>query len=114
MLFEFLLSTWKSGYNKFMEEKIMEPNKISGILSVILGLFFIIFPFFSTGVVSMLIGISLIFFGIALILAGFTAGNIIIGILAILCRFVFTFNIIYAPLHVYLTVSCFFHVSFAQ
>ena len=53
----------------------MEPNKISGILSVILGLIFIIFPIFSSGLVSILIGISLVFFGIALILAGFSAIN---------------------------------------
>ena len=60
----------------------MEANKISGILSIILGLIFIIFPIFSSGVVSIIIGISLLFFGIALVLAGFTASNIIIGILA--------------------------------
>ena len=71
----------------------MEANKISGILSIILGLIFIIFPIFSSGVVSIIIGVSLFFFGIALILAGFTASNIIIGILAIIFGLLFTFNI---------------------
>ncbi|WP_406532640.1 DUF308 domain-containing protein [Methanobrevibacter sp.] len=71
----------------------MEPNKISGILSIILGLIFIIFPIASSSVVSVLIGISLLFFGIALILAGFTAGNIIIGILAIIFGILFTVNL---------------------
>ncbi|WP_405307326.1 DUF308 domain-containing protein [Methanobrevibacter sp.] len=71
----------------------MESNKISGILSVILGLIFIIFPIFSTAALSILIGISLVFFGIILILTGFTAVNIVIGILSIIVGLVFAFNI---------------------
>ena len=71
----------------------MEPNKISGILSIILGLIFIIFPIFSTAALSILIGVSLIFFGIALVLSGFTALNIVIGVLTILVGLVFAFNI---------------------
>jgi uncharacterized membrane protein HdeD (DUF308 family) len=42
---------------------------------------------------SILIGISLLFFGIILILSGFTAFNIIIGILAILIGLIFISNI---------------------
>ena len=53
----------------------MEQNKIAGILSIILGLIFIIFPIFSTGLVSILIGVSLIFLGIASVLAGLSAFN---------------------------------------
>ena len=71
----------------------MESNKISGILSVILGLIFIIFPIFSTAALSILIGISLVFFGIILILTGFTAVNIVIGILSIIVGLVFAFII---------------------
>ena len=71
----------------------MEPNKTSGILSIILGLIFIICPIFSTAALSILIGLSLVFFGIAIILSGFSAFNIIIGILAIIVGLVFTFNI---------------------
>ncbi len=71
----------------------MESNQISGILSVILGLIFIICPIFSTAVLSLFIGLSLVIFGIALILAGFSAFNIIIGILAIIVGLVFAGNI---------------------
>lgn len=71
----------------------MEQNKISGILSIILGLIFIICPIFGVAAVSILIGASLIFLGIILILSGFTAFNIIIGILAIIVGFIFVSNI---------------------
>ena len=71
----------------------MEPKNISGILAVILGLIFIIFPIFSTAALSVIVGVSLIFFGIALILMGFSAINIILGILAIIIGLIFTFNI---------------------
>ena len=71
----------------------MESKQATGILSIILGLIFIIFPIFSSGVVSIIIGVSLLFFGIALILAGFTASNIVIGILAIIFGLLFTFRI---------------------
>ena len=71
----------------------MERNQASGILSIILGLIFIICPVFSTLALTVLIGLSLIFLGIVLILSGFTAFNIIIGILAIIVGAAFTFNI---------------------
>ena len=71
----------------------MEPNKLAGILSIILGLIFIICPVLSTATLSIFIGLSLVFFGIALVVAGFTAFNIIIGILAIIVGLRFIFNI---------------------
>ena len=71
----------------------MESNQISGILSIILGLIFIICPIFSTAFLSIIIGLSLIFFGIAFILSEFSAVNIVVGILAILVGLVFVFNI---------------------
>ena len=71
----------------------MESNKITGILSIILGLIFLICPIFSTAFLSIFIGLSLIFFGIAFILSEFSALNIIVGILAILVGLVFVFNI---------------------
>ena len=71
----------------------MESNKLSGILSIILGLIFLICPIFSTAFLSTFIGLSLIFFGIAFILSEFSALNIIVGILAILVGLVFVFNI---------------------
>ena len=71
----------------------MEPNKVSGILSIILGLIFIIFPILSSGLVSVMIGVSLLFLGIASILTEFSAFNIIVGILAIIFGLLFIFNI---------------------
>jgi uncharacterized membrane protein HdeD (DUF308 family) len=71
----------------------MEPNKASGIISIILGLIFIIFPIFGTAAVSILIGLSLIVLGIAIVLTGFTAFNIIVGILAIIIGLIFVSNI---------------------
>ena len=71
----------------------MESNQISGVLSILLGLIFIICPIFSTAFLSILIGLSLVFFGIASILSGFNAINIVIGILAIFVGLVFVFNI---------------------
>ena len=71
----------------------MEPNKLAGILSIILGLIFIICPVLSTATLSIFIGLSLVFFGIALVVSGFTAGNIIIGILAIIFGILFTVNL---------------------
>ncbi len=71
----------------------MEPHKIAGIISIILGLIFAIFPVFGTVAMSVLIGVSLVFLGIALIACGFTAFNIIIGILAIIVGLIFISNL---------------------
>ena len=71
----------------------MESNQISGLLSIILGLIFLICPIFSTAFLSIFIGLSLVFFGIAFILSEFSPANIIVGILAILVGLVFVFNI---------------------
>lgn len=71
----------------------MEPHKIAGILSIILGLIFIICPFFGTAVVSVMIGLSLLFLGIILILAQFSALNIVVGLLSIIVGIIFITNI---------------------
>ncbi|WP_407422580.1 DUF308 domain-containing protein [Methanobrevibacter sp.] len=71
----------------------MEVNKIAGILSIVLGLIFMIFPIFSTALVSVFIGLSLIFLGIAAILINFSTVNIIIGIISIICGLIFILNI---------------------
>lgn len=71
----------------------MEPNKIAGIMSIILGLIFLVFPFIGIATVSILIGISLMLFGIVLIIAEFKAVNIIVGILAIIVGLIFISNI---------------------
>ena len=71
----------------------MEQNKITGIISIILGLIFIIFPIISSTTVSLMIGISLFFLGIIMILNRFTAANIIVGLLAIIFGLLFIFAI---------------------
>lgn len=71
----------------------MDQNKISGIFAIILGLLFIIFPIISTGTVSIIMGLSLLFFGIAIIVTDFTGLNILAGILAIIFGLLFMFAI---------------------
>ncbi|MBR0473134.1 MAG: DUF308 domain-containing protein [Methanosphaera sp.] len=71
----------------------MEQNKVTGILSIILGLIFIIFPIISTGTISIMMGLSLLFFGLALIFTDFSARNLLIGIIAIIFGLLFMFSI---------------------
>ena len=81
----------------------MSINKGAGILSVILGLIFILFPMFSAELVSVIVGLSLLFFGLSSIFMGWnmrdginnTSGNIIliIGIIAVILGFLFIFYI---------------------
>jgi len=71
----------------------MDQTKISGIFAIILGLLFIIFPIISTGTVSIIMGLSLLFFGIAIIVTDFTGLNILAGILAIIFGLLFMFAI---------------------
>ena len=44
----------------------MESSKIIGIISIIIGLIFIIFPMFSANLISILIGAAVLLFGIGL------------------------------------------------
>ncbi len=80
----------------------MEVNKGAGILSIVLGLIFILFPMFSSGLVSVIVGLSLLFFGISSVYLGYNMRNefdlyskttIIIGIIAIIFGFLFIFYI---------------------
>lgn len=71
----------------------MEANKSSGLLSIVLGLIFLIFPILSSGLVSIMIGVSLVVLGIASIFGGFSAFNVIVGILAIIFGLLFIFQI---------------------
>lgn len=50
----------------------METGKIAGIVSIVLGLMFIVFPMFSSELVSAIVGVSLIFLGISIFLMGMT------------------------------------------
>ena len=81
---------------------MMEVNKGAGILSIVLGLIFILFPMFSSGLVSVIVGLSLLFFGISSVYLGYNMRNefdlyskttIIIGIIAIIFGFLFIFYI---------------------
>jgi uncharacterized membrane protein HdeD (DUF308 family) len=86
-----------------MEVTPMESNKGMGLFSIILGLIFIIFPMISEEVVSIIIGLSLLFFGISAIFTGFdmkkyannTHANlfIVIGIIVAILGFLFIFYI---------------------
>ncbi|WP_296784725.1 DUF308 domain-containing protein [uncultured Methanobrevibacter sp.] len=81
----------------------MESNKNMGLLSIILGLIFIIFPMISEAVISIIIGLSLLFFGISAVYTGWDmkkyANNmyafplIVIGIIVIILGFLFVFYI---------------------
>lgn len=80
----------------------MGINRTAGILSIILGLIFIIFPMFSAELVSIIVGLSLLFFGISAAFMGFnmrpaygafSLAAIIIGIIAIIFGFLFIFYI---------------------
>lgn len=80
----------------------MNYMKILGILYIILGLLFIVFPFYSAGAVSLIAGISLIAFGLATIIDGFTvwsrmthlsALKILLGICTIIFGILFLYKI---------------------
>ncbi|SDA52589.1 DUF308 domain-containing protein [Methanobrevibacter millerae] len=80
----------------------MDFKKIIGILFVIVGLIFIISPMFSSEMASVIVGLSLLFFGIASIINGissqytmpiFSTANIIIGVISLIFGVLFIFFI---------------------
>lgn len=54
----------------------MESNKILSIIAIIIGLIFIIFPIFSANLISILIGASVLIFGIMLAYTGIISKDI--------------------------------------
>lgn len=77
-------------------------NRTAGLLSIILGLIFIISPMFASELISLIVGLSLLFFGIASAFMGFDSKNeyetfstasIIIGLIAVVFGFLFIFYI---------------------
>ena len=91
-----------SYYIKHKGGVIMNVNKGVGIIAIILGLLFMIFPIFSASLVSILIGISSIIFGFSTIFFGINSRDgdsymfvlpIIVGILAIIFGFAFIVKI---------------------
>ena len=80
----------------------MDYRKILGIIFIILGLLFVIYPLYSTEAVSWIAGICLIAFGFASIIDGFSIWsmmthvsliNILLGICAILLGLLFIYEI---------------------
>lgn len=80
----------------------MDFKRILGIIFIILGLLFIIYPFYSASAVSFIAGISLIAFGIAAIIDGFsllsvmaymTIIKVLLGICSIILGVLFLYNI---------------------
>lgn len=80
----------------------MDYKKILGIIFIILGLLFVIFPFYTSVAVSWIAGICLIAFGFAAIINGFSlwgmmthvsAINVLLGICAILLGLLFIYEI---------------------
>ena len=80
----------------------MDYGKGLGIIFIILGILFIVYPFYSATAVSWIAGICLIVFGFASIISGFSVWsmmahvsiiNILLGILAMLLGFLFIYQI---------------------
>ena len=80
----------------------MDYRKILGIIFIILGLIFVIYPFYSSEVVSLLVGFCLIVFGFAELINGFytwvimrSAGaiKILLAIILILFGILFIYKI---------------------
>ena len=81
---------------------MMTLEKTAGIITIIIGLIFILFPMFSSELVSIIVGLSLLFFGISAAFMGFNIGShhrtysivaIAIGLLSIIFGFLFLFYI---------------------
>lgn len=82
---------------------MMIINRMAGFLSIILGIIFIISPMFSAGLVSVIVGLSLLFFGITAAFMGWTMRNevdnflpdviLAIGIISLIFGFLFIFYI---------------------
>lgn len=80
----------------------MNYKNIFGIFLVILGLIFIIFPVFSEELVSVIVGVSLLFLGFAYVINAFSSWNFLrfysminalLGIIAIIFGLLFIFEI---------------------
>ena len=79
----------------------MDNQKAAGIFFLVLGLIFILFPMFSIELVSIIVGLSLVFFGISAAFMGYSLKDnkgvsiaiIIIGIISIILGLLFMFYI---------------------
>lgn len=76
-------------------------EKITGLLYIILGLLFVIYPVFSSAYISIIIGLALVFFGISAITTGILIRNnitnyysyvsILIGLISVMLGIAFMF-----------------------
>lgn len=80
----------------------MNYSKLLGILFIVLGIIFVVYPFYSAEAISWIAGICLIAFGFACIIDGFSIWsmmahasllNILLGICAILFGILFIYRI---------------------
>lgn len=80
----------------------MNLSKMAGIIFIILGLIFIIFPMFSAESASFIVGVSLLFFGFTSLINGISARNnfssfytvnLVLGIISIIFGLLFIFAI---------------------
>ena len=80
----------------------MDSNQYAGILIILLGLIFMCFPIFSSVLFSVIVGVSLLFLGIATIILGFdmrhdsgaiAALTILLGIIGVIFGILFAFYV---------------------
>ena len=80
----------------------LESRKILGIIFIILGILFIVYPLYTSEMVSIIAGVCLISFGVVSIFNGFSIWSIVthaslirilLGILAILLGFLFFYSL---------------------
>ena len=78
----------------------MSFEKTSGLITIIVGLLLMIFPIFSSDFISVIVGLSLIFFGLSVLVTGLRSDTsnsktmmIVIGIVAIIFGILFLFFI---------------------
>ena len=86
------------------EGDFMDYRKILGILFMIMGLIFVVYPFYSAEAVSWIAGICLIAFGFASIIDGFSVWSMmahvsILKILLGMCAMLFGLLFIYKIFH---------------
>ena len=88
----------------------MNMEKILGLLYIIIGLLFVIYPIFSSAILSMVIGFALVCFGLSSICMGIVFAenstyrllSILLGIVSLIFGIMFLFFLNAVPFLVYL------------
>ena len=85
-------------------ENLMNTEKTAGVATIIIGLLLIIFPMFFSELISIIVGLSLLFFGISTIFMGYNLKHdmdlvrkvtMAIGIISVIVGLLFLFCINY-------------------